>query len=943
MTFLSSLLPTQGFICVAEQKDVGFRHHWADTPERAQRIIDLLEGANRTVFVAQASFLTTDNRKGVNAQFVKNYFLDIDVAADGSKDFITQKEALTALFAFCKAANLPAPSVVSSGFGLYAHWRLDRQLPALMWKQGAELLKKLTVHYEFKVDQSRTADLASVLRPVGSFNKKRGERREVKVIYEAPIQGAVEFTRRLKAAAESAKIHLAVPKKDVVSNSSFLAGLEGDTRPSSAFKVQQKCAQVAAFASVKGNVPEPLWYAMIAVLNHCQEGSDLIHEWSSGHPDYSEEATDAKIQQHLNSNTGPATCARLHTVNPGVCDGCRFTGKITSPVQLGKDTPEAAKVFDVGIPGEGRPDDGLVDRTDEGRVTVPEPPEHHTISEQGVFFNDEPSPIQIYPYPLWVTNVNSDYFGESFTIKHRLPHEGWREVTLASNKICEPKSFFSALIDAHIAVVGKEKKGLFMVYIETFMAKLRADQRLSTLSGQMGWIEADGGLAFVHGAEIYTKGGETRKVGYSASAPEFVKTMKPTGEVTQWVENTKLLNKKGLEGLAFEFLCGAFGSPLVKFTGFEGAMLSVVGDSGLGKTLVGKWGLSAWGDPKKLMLTRDDTKNALVGRFGVYNSLPAYIDEISNIPADELSDLAYKITQGRDKARLTRNATERKAVNGWNLLAIVSSNHSLMDKLAVHKGHATAEFNRIFEFEVEDGFSREEGARIAICEDNYGEVGKQYAQYLVEHQDEHKLKISEIANLLDKRSGAMPDERFWTMTAAVAIYGGLLAKKLGLSHVDVNAMIPWMIDTIKEMRKYKNSESFDAISFFGSLLDKYNSSVLCVNSYNPLEKTMQLGYREPKSRLVARIELDRMQLWMSYDVIKNELSKLHVSPRKLAATLHGKGLEEQGVKISLGRGTIHSSISQNCWRFDLKNPALGHKVMALLQGGVEEPVKKGVK
>ena len=918
MTFLQSLLPESGYIVIAEQQEKGFRHHWCDNAEMAQRYIDLLERANKTVFVGMSSFRTTENRKGVNALAARNFWLDIDVAADGSKDFLSQRDALTALFAFCKSTGLPAPSVVSSGYGLYAHWRLDTEIPSSLWKGAADILKKLTAHHSFKVDQSRTADMSSVLRPLGSFNKKHEGRKEVKLIYEVAPLNALNFIRTLKSATEGAGIKLVEPKITITQNAEFLAGLEQDSRPSSARIIESKCAQVAAFAASKGAVPEPLWYNMIGMLRYTTEGKEIIHEWSQGHAEYSASATEQKITQHVSAGAGPTTCAVFNSTNPGVCAGCRYAERTKSPITLGYE-----KEKPIEIP-KGAED---------AAADYPTPPEGFTVSETGLYFNDGGEQVRVYPYPIYITSINRDFFGESFTIRHRLPHDGWKEVTLASNKTCEQKSYFSALIDAHIGVTGKNEKGLFMLYTESFMTKLRKDQQLATLSGQMGWYEDRGELSFIHGAEIYRKDGTTHKVGYSASAPDFVRGIKPEGAKEKWVENTKILNQEGMEGLAFEFLCASFGAPLVRFTGYEGAMLSVVGGSGLGKTLTGKWGISAWGDPKKLTLNQDDTRNVLVGRLGVYNTLPAYIDEVSNITPESLSDLAYKITQGRDKARMSRNAVEKSNLNGWNTLAVVSSNHSLIDKLGILKGDPGAEINRIFEYEVTDGYTKEEGAQVYEgFAENYGQVGKEYAQWLVQHQDEHKEKLKAIADILDRKAGTTPEERFWTMTGAVAIYGGMIAKKLGLSHVNVDTLLGWTVSTIRSMRKYKTAQTFDAVSFLGALLDKNSNGVLCVASYSPADKFSQQGYREPKGRLVARIELDVMQLWVSSDAIKQELMKLHISPRKLAAVLGKMGLEDTGARISLGRGTVHNGISQVSWRFNLANPALGHRMLGLVQG-----------
>jgi len=59
-----------------------------------------------------------------------------------------------------------------------------------------------------------------------------------------------------------------------------------------------------------------------------------------------------------------------------------------------------------------------------------------------------------------------------------------------------------------------------------------------------------------------------------------------------------------------------FGAPLLKFTGFDGAMVSMFGGSGAGKTLLMRWVQSIYGFHNDLLMLRDDTRNALVSRLG---------------------------------------------------------------------------------------------------------------------------------------------------------------------------------------------------------------------------------------------------------------------------------------------------------------------------------------
>ena len=907
---IKSLTPSEGYLCIAEHVPTGgFRHHWCDDEEQAERLISRLDNAGKTVFMAQASFKTTDSRKGENALALKNFFMDIDCGE--GKPFASQREGLSVLGHFCKTTLLPIPHIVNSGNGLYAHWVLQTALPASLWKGVALLLKQVVVAHAPGLDaDGLVSDTARVLRPVGATHRKDLDNlKTVTLLREGATLRTSDFIRSVKAAYEALGKPLPAPSQKL--NTDF--HIEVEQRPSSALEIAVKCSQIAEIKASKGDVSEPLWYAAVGLLRYTTESPSIVHEWSSGHSGYSQEATDAKIEQHVKAGIGPTTCAKFSTENPEGCKGCRHATNVRTPLVLGYPQPVA------------------LERTDE--TPYGETPQGFTLSESGVFWDDGGTPRQLYPYPLYVSSVNSDHFGESITIRHRLPHEGWRELTLPSNRLTEPKSFYSALIDGHVQVVGKDNKGLFMAYVETFMAKLRNDQKLAKLSGQMGWHDT----SFIHGAEIYHRDGTTQKVGYSASAPEFIKDIRPQGDYARWVDNTHILNRPGLEGLAFEFLCTAFGSPLVKFTGYEGAMLSVIGASGVGKTLTGRWGLSAWGNPLKLIMNEEDTRNALIGRFGVYGTLPAYIDEVSNIKPEELSSLAYRITQGRDKARMNRNAVEKSNLNLWNLLATVTSNHSLMDKLLSLKGDPGPEFNRIFEYEITEGYTKEEG--LAIFEGQemvFGGVGKEYAKYLVEHQDEHRDELRRYTDALVKACGAHPDERFWVMVGAVALYGGKIAAKIGVSNVDVAKLLPWVVETIKDMRKYKAAQGFDSTNFIGSVLDKYSNCTLRVASYKPNEQSYQSGYKEPNGKLVARIELDKNKLWVSSDVLRLEMHKMHLSPRKMAAELHSKGLISTSDRISLGRGTVYGGIAQVCWVFDLNNTALGLKTLSLVSEGKGE-------
>jgi putative DNA primase/helicase len=124
-------------------------------------------------------------RVATNAAFVRSQWLDIDVGP--GKDYATRKEALTALRDMCKELGVPAPMIVQSGLtgGLHCYWAFNRDLPAQEdAAHGASAFSAALKSLGFAHDTTRTKDMASILRPVGTHNRK-GDPFEVKLLRDA--------------------------------------------------------------------------------------------------------------------------------------------------------------------------------------------------------------------------------------------------------------------------------------------------------------------------------------------------------------------------------------------------------------------------------------------------------------------------------------------------------------------------------------------------------------------------------------------------------------------------------------------------------------------------------------------------------------------------------------------------------------------------------------
>ena len=941
MTFLQRLLPSQGLICVAEARPgKGFRHFFYPTVAEAEKQIELLDAQGRTVYVAQAGFYTDKvneakvhnaalpwphdkkDRKTVrgqiNAQWMRNFFLDIDCGE--GKDYPSQKEAADAIKLFIKQTGLPFPAVVSSGNGLYAHWLLNEDMPAANWKVIARLLKATCTAYEFATDPVRTADTASVLRPPGTTNRKK-EIKSVSLKRDMEPVPPQTFADLLKAAAKKKKVDvkpLAPPKASNDVNADFYSGIEPKDIPKNAEQIAEKCTQIRRMRDTKGNMTEPLWYAGLGVLVFCEDGEQIAHDWSVGHPEYDEKTTTEKIAHRLDSETGPTTCSFYGDMDPQGCLGCPHSGKIKSPIVLGRPAPEEKEL----------------------EVEECPPPQGFRRADGGLWYEQDEQWIQFYDQDLYPSQLAYD---ESLgyqvvTIKHHLPHEGWLEFTIRSSLVNDPKTLLTALWDNHVIVAGvREKKGM-VGYLEGYMQRLQRQRKMNRLLCQMGWKDSQDMPMFVLGERVYRGDGTVESAPLAKNVPEVASAFHTKGELSKWVEATKFLDTPGAEPMAFALLAGGFGAPLMKFSGFEGAMLSLVGDTGVGKTLLLRLIQSVWGYHKDLLLLKDDTKNMIISRMGIHGTTPVTIDEITNIDGAELSDLVYRITQGRDKGRLTKSAVERSNLNHWNTIAVISTNSSLADKLSGAKHDAAAEINRVFEYEVPRLDVLDSTAATELywtLDENYGVAGDIYTKWLVANEASIKPGLDKVKALLDSMANVRGEERYWSAIAATAIYGGMIARNLGLITFDVSRVMRWAANTILAMRDGKDCSTCDAVSILGQFLDEFSAGRILVGKDHSNARGCIL-IEPPRGALVYRQEAHTDRLFLPRTLFKTWLTRKFGSYTKIKNELkHMGALANTNKRKTIGGGTNYSGAQQVCWEIDLKCQALGSVGFQLIQGAAD--------
>lgn len=113
--------------------------------------------------------------------------------------------------------------------------------------------------------------------------------------------------------------------------------------PARAEPIIEGCQQVRE----AGSQSEPVWHRMISVMRMCgDEGRAAIHKISAvDERRYDPDDTDKKIAQAIASQGVkgmPATCEQFDKLRPGECQKCPHWGRITSPIQLGRQAAAGA-------------------------------------------------------------------------------------------------------------------------------------------------------------------------------------------------------------------------------------------------------------------------------------------------------------------------------------------------------------------------------------------------------------------------------------------------------------------------------------------------------------------------------------------------------------------------------------------------------------------------
>jgi hypothetical protein len=846
LNFLQRVLPSAGFYVTTVINPDGRRQGFFATVEELAKAVTGLDQRGNNTYFAISAFVEKGNRKQENVRATKVIALDVD-CGDG-KPYPTWREGLAATGQFIQQMGLPKPLFIHSGNGLHVYWVLTEELEPVRWKPLAEAMKAAAKDKGFEIDPAVPADSARVLRPVGTTNPKSGT--EVRMLIDAPPVAVEQLAACLSAYMVAQPVSL--PRSTSISPLAQALQVQQDFPPANATVIATKCQQIGWAAKNQGDVEEPFWYAMIGVAAHCQDPEATAISWSDQHPGYNASETLRKLSHWKTATTGPSTCKKFEELRPAGCKGCKFKDKVGTPARLGIQYLEVA-------PSTTAPDTAAHD------VPMPRP---FKRTADGIKMTVDETDIDVCKFDIYPVGYGKDESLGYETVRFHWnrPHLGWQELVMRQALLTEGhRDFATVLADQGIVLLNRNQTGYFQIMLRSYMDELRQKRAMTNLYATMGWKENFS--QFVIGDTVLRRNtdgsvSEESIALASGSARLGHELWHTAGSKDAWVNFTALLDKADLRAHMFALAVG-FSGPLYAFTGLKGLTVSLYGPTGGGKSLAQMWIQSIYGNPDKLHFAAKFTQNSLFGRMGLYSHMPMTIDEVTMMDNREVGDFAYWVSQGRDKARMNRNAEERDAKT-WAMPVIVSTNKSMNSKLVASGLDTDAQLARILEVSVPPSklFTKDSTAGRKIYEfinANYGHVGREFIKRLLE-LGETGIRAA-IAQATEDFRGKYKaqfsgEERFWEQSIILADLAARLAKEWGLIAYDHKDGIEWVLAQVGAIRRAVSEFKIDAFDLLTEYLNENSDATLTVTQTGT-NKPMVDFSRVPRGELRVRFEMYR--------------------------------------------------------------------------------------
>lgn len=817
------------------------------------------------------------------------------------------------------------------------------------------------------VDPTRTADVSSVLRPVGSLHVGSG-----KTVTVLKDTGIVHDWELLRNQLDQLRIHLADPTyQSELARVQHLPSslgevpewLQGDNEDSSMeinstpkrFEIIMRkqehegtgCLQLWNMYNDQEHVPEPMWAGGLSVIKFCEDADEWAVKFSENYSGFDRDETFKKMNQFK----GPRTCSWFNSQCPGVCEKCPNFKNLTtkpnqSPLVFGSVDNRAPVV--VNAPIAVATPRGMQQSDQLETFVIPSYPFPYFRGQMGGIYRQAqtedgapPAPPEcVFNYDVYLY----DRIGEGadgiprIWARFHSPQDGVMEIELTPDVIySDGTAMMNKLANHHIYLTSKEQAKNMGHYLRTQLSDLQAAKAMNQAPKQLGWTDRG---TFVLGRTEYTPAGprlcpanESVIAGMFAKACDRVRDY--DHRLPAWREIISGLYGAKDAGMYRLILASGFGTIIRSRYALEkGGIINLFSeDSGFGKTTLTKVVASIFGDPEPFVLQAKHgaTNIAFFETLSYLNSLPLVVDETGQMPVHDLMEFIHTCTSGKAKLRGSANVNDvRATLPGWRTFVYSSSNVSIWNKVSEARLENEAYIMRVVELPIralEQSLDKTYGdSLVKRLPEVKGVCAPILIDYVVKHDDEMRKLWDDMNTYLSRTAKMHSRYRFWVDILTSAAVGARVGYDLGLFPFDPEVVKQNCVNILQYMQGQaagKVLSDTDILSeFFTHNLDQ-TVTIATPDSFAP--------YTMPRNKVGVRIERWHNMVYISYSAIQSFAKDRGFDRYRLEKIIEDLG----GVRSSVDM-LSHTSVDTMrtktpCWKLNMDADIVLNR---LVKGGV---------
>jgi hypothetical protein len=451
-----------------------------------------------------------------------------------------------------------------------------------------------------------------------------------------------------------------------------------------------------------------------------------------------------------------------------------------------------------------------------------------------------------------------------------MPNHKVRDFDMSTESMASQTDMLRSLARYELMQSNHKDAGSHMAaYLRDQLEDLkRKVEEINTLVA-FGWRDDMSG--FLVGDRLYHKDGTVRKVLVGAGAGKFAPHLPaPKGSLERYASAINFMyNREGAQHWQYA-VCSGWGSILTPFGEdlYKGLLVAIQGgDSGKGKTTACYASLYAFGTAEKMALKSEEgfTQNGLWAFLGVFNNLPVLLDELTDMDGPTFSTLAYGISRGEEKVRLTSKGGVVGFANTavWRMSPFVTGNRDFHGLLATNQANSQAEAVRLIQISVDrypvvrlhesDQIEAElVQSAVDTMKANAGSAGDAMLRHVVTHQRQMADAVRDMMNRLAEHIPG-PKHRFYRNHGACTLVIAKVAKDLGIVDFDIDKLFEFTVQMLRDLAEtVADNNTVSSEDAFNRMMVELSGRILVTQEFRSRTNTKN-GPESPRNRVTGEV------------------------------------------------------------------------------------------